>query len=85
MACGHLRNRQNILTLLQALPTAIQVKPEEVLHFIEMNALMGKGIGYVDAHWCASASHGNMKLWTRDKRLLIVLKALGLAWCEPFH
>jgi predicted nucleic acid-binding protein len=85
MACGHLRNRQIILELLQSLPSALQLKPEQVLDFIERSKLMGKGIGYVDAHLCASASCTETKLWTRDKRLLIVLNELGLAWIEPVH
>ena len=44
LACGHLRNRSEILSLFQTLPMVIQAEHEEVLPFIENNKLMGKGI-----------------------------------------
>lgn len=56
---------------------------EEVLFFIERIALMGRGIGYVDAHLLAAAALGSSKqLWTRDKRLRSVARALNLAYAE---
>ena len=49
IACGNLRSRDEVLGLLKALPQAIVASHEEVLFFIERNALMGRGIGYVNA------------------------------------
>jgi hypothetical protein len=44
---------------------------------------MGGGIGYVDAHLLASvALAGQMRLWTRDKRLQAVATSLALAYEE---
>jgi hypothetical protein len=40
LACGHLRNRREILELLQTLCTCPVAAHEEVLHFIESNRLM---------------------------------------------
>ena len=37
LACGHLRNRSEILSLPQTLPLVIQAEHEEVLPFIENN------------------------------------------------
>ncbi|MFO7761605.1 MAG: type II toxin-antitoxin system VapC family toxin [Thermodesulfobacteriota bacterium] len=69
LACGNLRNRQEILTLLQALPAAPVVEFHEFLYFIDRNNLNGKGIGFVDIHLLASAQLGQLFLWTEDKGL----------------
>jgi predicted nucleic acid-binding protein len=83
LACGNLHNRGEVLRLLKALPQAIVASDEEVLFFIQRNALMGQGIGYVDAHLLAAvALGGSAQLWTRDKRLRSVAKALNLAYGE---
>ena len=44
-ACGNLKNRQEILSLLRLLPWATQAKHEEVLQFIEQNRLSGGETG----------------------------------------
>lgn len=80
LACGNLSNREEILTLLQALPMAAHVEHEEVLRFIEDHGLMGKGLGYIDIHLVASALLTNVPLWTRDKRLDNSARALGVAY-----
>lgn len=70
IACGELKKRREILGLLSALPGAVVASDEETLHFIERHRLMGKGIGYIDAHLLASvALTGGARLWTLDKRL----------------
>ena len=80
LACGNLRARQEILTLLQALPRIKSATDDELLWFIERHQLMGKGIGWVDAHLlAATAMDGNAKLWTRDKRLYELAAQLNLA------
>lgn len=85
LACGNLKNRQEVLQLLQGLPPVQKALDTEVMHFIEHRGLMERGIGYVDAHLCASAILSGAKLWTRDKRLLVVAQKLDLAWLEPVH
>jgi len=40
--------------LLKDLPQATVAQDKEVLFFIEEHKLMGKGIGYVDAHLLAA-------------------------------
>ncbi|MBI4378831.1 MAG: type II toxin-antitoxin system VapC family toxin [Nitrospinae bacterium] len=69
LACGNLKNRLEILSLLQALPMAINAEHEEVMRFIDDYRLMGKGLGYIDIHLLASAILSEMPLWTFDKRL----------------
>ena len=81
LACGNLRNRTEVLALLKDLPRAAVATDEEVLFFIERHALMGRGIGYVDAHLLAAVTlGGGTRLWTRDKRLRTVADALALAY-----
>jgi len=78
LACGNLKNRSQILSLLNTLSTAFVVDHEEVMGFIEKNRLMGKGLGYIDMHLLASAKLTNVSLWTLDKRLKDTSAALGL-------
>jgi hypothetical protein len=81
--CGNLRSRGEVLRLLKALPQAIVASDQEMLFFIERNALMGRGIGYVDAHLLAAVVlGGSTQLWTRDKHLQSVAEALNLAYGE---
>jgi predicted nucleic acid-binding protein len=70
LACGEMKERREVLGLLATLPTSVVATDEEVLLFIENHRLMGKGIGYVDAHLLASTTlTDGAQLWTRDKRL----------------
>ena len=65
LACGNLQNRDEVLHLLLALPSATVATNEETLLFIERQKLMGKGIGYIDAHLLASATlTEDTLLWT---------------------
>lgn len=79
LACGHLNNRKEILSLLQDLPASPVATNDEVLLFIDRHGLMGRGIGYVDAHLLAAVSlvEGG-QLWTRDKRLHAVAESMNL-------
>lgn len=85
LACGNLANRSEVLTLLQALPRLPAASDDEVLHFIDHHRLMGRGIGYVDAHLLAACTLSAAQLWSRDKRLATVADAMGLAWEPSAH
>jgi predicted nucleic acid-binding protein len=69
LACGNLKNRAEILSLLNALPKVQSVTHDEAMHFIEANKLIGRGLGYIDIHVLASAVLSETPLWTLDKRL----------------
>jgi predicted nucleic acid-binding protein len=69
LACGNLKNRAEILSLLQELPMAIYADDEEVFQFIEDYKLTGKGLGYIDIHLLISSMLTEIPLWTVDKRL----------------
>ena len=69
LACGTLHNRQEVLSLLKALPQARVAEHEEVLLFLEGRHLHGRGLGWIDAHLVASALLTGCSLWTFDKPL----------------
>ncbi len=70
IACGNLKNRRQVLTLLANLPAAMQASDREVLDFIEKRSLYGRGLGYVDMHLlAATALTPDTQLWTLDSRL----------------
>ena len=85
LACGNLRARADVLRLLQALPPIPVATDKEVLVLMDAENLMGRGIGYLDAHLLASARLGGALLWTRDKKLHAIAAALGLAHRELPH
>ncbi len=82
LACGNLRNRQQVLELLLGLPMATVASDTEVLLLIERERLMGRGLGYVDAHLLASARLSHCRLWTQDRRLASVALEQGLTMQE---
>jgi len=82
LACGNLKNRSEILSLLQALPMSIQAEHDEVMKLIENNQLMGKGLGYIDVHLLAAASLTEVLIWTIDKKLDDISQKMGLSFTE---
>lgn len=81
LACGNLRNRTEVLSLMADLPQAVVATNVEVLFFIEQHRLMGRGIGYIDAHLLASVSLTSpTRIWTRDKRLGALAAELDIAY-----
>ena len=80
LACGNLRNRQELLDLWTRLPAAPLATDTEVLGFIENHRLMGQGLGYINAHLLASAALGHdFTLWTGDAALARAAERLGVA------
>ena len=80
LACGNLENRQDLLALLYRLPSSVSASDPEVLSFIEQRDLMGRGIGYIDAHLLASLYLSTpAQIWTRDKRLAAIARELSVA------
>jgi predicted nucleic acid-binding protein len=78
LACGNLKNRSDILALLQTLPNVRTAEDDEVLQFIEKYGLMGKGLGYMDMHLLASSLLSHAPLWTFDKKLGDAAAVLGV-------
>jgi predicted nucleic acid-binding protein len=83
LAMGSLKDRKLLVQSLSDLPAARQAEDDEVLAFVEASKIHGRGIGYLDAHLLASARLTAALLWTRDRRLSIVAKEMGLAAMLP--
>ena len=79
LACGTLRNRAELLSLLKALPEAPIAGHEEVLNFVSERQLAGRGLGWIDMHLLASALLADCGLWTRDKALKSAAAELRVA------
>ena len=81
LACGNLRNRDEIFDLLKRLPVAPVATDREALQLIDGHRLMGRGIGFIDVHLLAStAISGTARLWTRDHRLAEIASHLSLGY-----
>lgn len=80
LACGNLRNRAEVLGLLQSLPRLSAATEAEVLFFIEQQRLMGCGIGYIDVQLLAAAVIQDTPIWTGDKRLMAIAEEKGWAY-----
>lgn len=74
LACGNLKNRSVIFSLLQTLRAEVQAEHEGVMTFLERHRLMGKGLSYVDMHLLVSSVLSNIPLWILDKGLREVSK-----------
>ena len=80
LACGNLKKRKEILTLLAALPMAPEVDYQEALEFIELNKLMGKGIGFIDVLLLASSRLAAIPIWTNDSKLKEAAHTLNISY-----
>ena len=78
LACGNLKNRSEILTLLASLPSVKTATHPEALHLVDARSLSGAGIGWIDVHLLSAALLNRVPLWTRDRRLHAAAKALGI-------
>ena len=81
LACGMLPDRPEVLRRLGMLPQIEQASQDDVLSTIESVALMGRGIGFIDAHLiCSVMGRNGASLWTRDQRLSRIATELGVAY-----
>ncbi|MBD3223815.1 MAG: PIN domain-containing protein [Caldithrix sp.] len=78
LACGNIKNRDEIIKLLQNLPEVKTTDHDEIIYFIEKHKLHGKGLGYIAIHLLASCKIGNTKLYTHDKKLITIAKELNV-------
>ena len=81
LACGNVSNRTEVFSHLRSLPQAPVATDDEVLFFIEYHQLMGRGIGYIDAHLLTSTVMASpARLWSNDRRLMELASELGVAY-----
>ena len=83
LACGTFRTRAQRLRDWWALPRIAESSHDHVVSVIESRNLMGRGIGFVDAHLlCAVLNRNGTVLWTRDRRLEELAQELGVVFSE---
>ena len=70
LACGKLRARRQILSMLGGLPTLQSLSHDEAVHFLDAHRLHGHGLGWIDVHLLAAAALAEVPLWTLDRRLM---------------
>jgi predicted nucleic acid-binding protein len=80
LACGNLKNRKEILALLEALPKTELAGHDEILYFIDQHQLMGKGLGLIDMHLLVSTQLSGIYLWTLDNKLKDAAEELNLSF-----
>ena len=69
IACSGIKNRYEIINLLNDLPSTVVLDHSDIMDFIENRKIMNKGIGYIDVHLLGSALVSDTPLWTFDKAL----------------
>ena len=79
LACGNLRQRTEILILLESLPHTTMADHSEVISFLKHQNLYGKGLGWIDLHLLASSTLSHIPFWTRDLRLQKEAQRIGVA------
>ena len=79
LACGNLRRRAEVLSLVAALPQLPTMTSDDAMKFLDAHRLMGKGLGWVDVHLLASVFVSRERLWTKDRRLAEAAHRIGVA------
>jgi predicted nucleic acid-binding protein len=76
---GDRGGRRELLAGYDLMRQAPLVPHDEVVQFVRLRRLHGRGIGWVDTHLLASALVASVPLWTADPRLESVARELGVA------
>lgn len=81
LALGSIPDRTEFLADIASFHRLPAHPPSRVIAFADQHGLVSSGIGYVDASLLVSLHHAqDVKLWTRDKKLLVQAERLGLAF-----
>ena len=80
LACGGINNRDEIINLLNELPSTDILDHYDIMEFIEYRNIMNNGIGYIDVHLLGSALVSETPLWTFDKALRKIANQLSIEY-----
>jgi predicted nucleic acid-binding protein len=78
VALGSLRDRTQVLSLLDGLPQLPVAEEDEVRLLIERRRLFGRGVGFVDVALLAACLLApGTSIWTNDRKLDAVARDVG--------
>src|SRR5437773_4009720 len=77
---GDKGGRRQLLADYEQMHQAPVIPHREVVAFVRLRRLNGRGVGWIDAHLLASALVGRLRLWTADPRLATLAKDLSVAY-----
>jgi predicted nucleic acid-binding protein len=79
---GDRGGRKKLLTAYERMHQAATVPHREVIEFVRVRELYGRGVGWIDVHLLASAVVERLQIWTADPRFAAMAVDLGVAY-EP--
>jgi predicted nucleic acid-binding protein len=77
---GDKGGRRQLLADYEQMHQAPVIPHREVVAFVRLRRLNGRGVGWIDAHLLASALVGRLRLWTADPRLATLATDLSVAY-----
>jgi len=80
---GDLGGRKKLLENYDKLFQASIVSHRDVVAFVEMRYLHGRGVGWIDVSLLASAIVSGLKLWAADPRLSAMANEFGVDYRVP--
>jgi predicted nucleic acid-binding protein len=75
--------RKPLLDAYCQMHQAATVPHGEVVEFVRMRRLNGRGVGWVDIHVLASAVVASFQVWTADPRFPALASELRIAYLPP--
>lgn len=84
LTCGMFSHRDRRFRVWRSLPRAPLHPHDDVIDWIESERLMGRGIGFIDAHLLYSTiRRPGTQLWTHDKNLERLAVDFDVAHRQP--
>jgi len=80
---GNPGGRRRALNAFSRFEAAAVVPHKEVVDFVQHHKLSGRGVGWMDIHFLASAILGNLKLWSADQNLVTLATEFNIAHTIP--
>jgi hypothetical protein len=74
--------RKHLLDAYAQMHHAVAIPHEEVVEFVRMRRLSGRGVGWVDINILASAVVAGFQVWTADSRLSAIASDLRIAYAR---
>lgn len=75
--------RRHLIEAYSQMYQAATIPHEEVVEFVRMRRLNGRGVGWIDIHILASAVVAGLQVWTAEPRFAALAGALRIAYSPP--